>query len=75
MAVYQTAPYSPEYSQISARYAARCLSGASPGPAAYSAPYQAPYTSYQQPVAVFPGAVIVGGQEGGYRYDGEGRYR
>jgi len=35
MALYQTAPLSPEYSQMAAYYSARCLAGASAGPAYY----------------------------------------
>ncbi len=35
MALYQTAPLSPEYSQMAASYNARCLAGASAGPAYY----------------------------------------
>jgi hypothetical protein len=76
MGLYQTAPYSPEYSRISAYYNSRCLTGPSAGPA-YPTPYQAPYQSYQEPVALFPGAVIVGGgSQGdyGYRRGGEGGY-
>lgn len=35
MALYQTAPLSPEYSQMAAAYSARCVAGASAGPAYY----------------------------------------
>jgi hypothetical protein len=35
MALYQTAPLSPEYNQMAASYSARCLVGASAGPAYY----------------------------------------
>ncbi len=35
MALYQTAPLSPEYNQMAASYSARCLAGASAGPAYY----------------------------------------
>ena len=34
-ALYQTAPLSPEYSQMAAAYSARCVAGASAGPAYY----------------------------------------
>jgi hypothetical protein len=40
MALYQTAPLSPQYNQMAARYAASCLRGASLAPA-YPTPYSA----------------------------------
>ncbi len=74
--IYQTAPYSAEYSQMNAYYNSRCLTARSAGPAypgPYYAqyPYQAQYTSqtpypvYQQPAPVDPGAIILGGIIGG----------
>src|SRR5580700_861642 len=44
MGLYQTAPASPEYAQLSAAYSASCV-----GPAAYAAPYPAPYYPYPAP--------------------------
>ena len=35
MALYQTAPLSPEYGQMAAAYSARCLAGAPAAPAYY----------------------------------------
>jgi len=64
MALYQTAPQSPQYNQMSAYYAASCLGGPSAGPA-YPAPYAAPYPQYQQPAPIDPGAAILGGVIGG----------
>ena len=63
MALYQSAPYSPEYSQLSAYYSSRCLGGPVAGPA-YPAPgpYPGPYAA---PPAIDPGAAIVGGILGG----------
>jgi hypothetical protein len=46
MALYQDAPYSPEYSRVADYYSSRCLAGgpsASPG---YFGPYQRPYPGY-----------------------------
>jgi hypothetical protein len=78
MGLYQTAPYSPEYSRLSAYYSSRCLMGSSAGPA-YYAPYQAPYASYQQPVVVDPGAIIggilTGATVGAWENDDDDYYR
>lgn len=60
MELYQVAPQSPEYGQMSAFYSATCLAGPTAGPA-----YPGPYPYYQQPVPVDPGAAIVGGIIGG----------
>ena len=55
MAVYQTAPLSPEYNQMAAAYSATCLAGASAAPAypayypQYYAPAYQPYYGYAEP--------------------------
>ena len=58
IALYQTAPFSAEYTRASAFYAGRCLTNSAAGPAAVP-PYRTP--SEQQPVAVFSGQVVVDG--------------
>lgn len=64
MGLYQVAPQSPEYAEMSAVYSANCLGGPSAGPA-YQGPYPAPGPYYQQPAPVDPGAAVVGGIIGG----------
>ena len=65
LAVYQVAPWSPEYSQMSAVYSANCLPG----------PPVVPVYPYAQPVPVDPGAAIVGGIIGGALEDHAWRER
>src|ERR1700733_255568 len=87
MGAYQTmGPNSPQYSQMSADYSARCLSGAAAAPnpayyqqqpATYGYAQPAPY-GYAQPAPVDPaaailGAAIVGGVVAG-AVDGGGYY-
>ena len=48
MGLYQAAPQSPEYSQMSAFYSANCLAGASAAPA-YAPYYQPPSYGYAEP--------------------------
>src|SRR6266481_1306100 len=48
MGLYQAAPQSPEYSQMSAFYSANCLAGASDAPA-YAPYYQPPSYGYAEP--------------------------
>src|SRR5260370_36501062 len=48
MGLYQAAPQSPEYSQMSAFYSATCLAGASAAPA-YAPYYQPPSYGYAEP--------------------------
>jgi len=60
-ALYQTAPLSPEYSQVAAAYSARCLGGASAGLAYYGSSgygYNSPANygyGYSGPVYYGPG--------------------
>ena len=50
MALYQTAPLSPEYSQMAAAYSARCLAGASAAPAYSGSPgYSSSAPTYYGP--------------------------
>lgn len=75
IALYQTAPFSADYTRASAFYAGRCLTNSAGGPAAV-APYQVP--SEQQPVAVFSGQVVVDGvrqSDDGDRDDGGYQFR
>jgi hypothetical protein len=61
MALYQTAPLSPEYSQMAAAYNARCLAGAAAGPAYYGSTGYGPNSpanygyGYNAPVYYGPG--------------------
>ncbi len=48
MGLYQAAPQSPEYSQMSAFYSANCVAGASAAPA-YAPYYQPPSYGYAEP--------------------------
>lgn len=60
-ALYQTAPLSPEYSQMAAAYSARCVPGAAAGPAYYGSTGYAPSGpayygyGYNAPVYYGPG--------------------
>ncbi len=78
MTLYQTAPYSPEYSRFSAYYSARCLAGPSAG-GAYPTHFQAQYPAYQpQVVAVYPGGVSgveIDDDRDDYRRGSARRYR
>jgi hypothetical protein len=65
MAVYQTAPLSPEYSQMAAAYGATCLAGASAAPA-YPPYYPQYYAPAYQPYYGYAGADYP------YYYDGYG---
>jgi len=49
MAVYQTAPLSPEYNQMAATYGASCLAGAAAAAPAYPSYYPQYYAPYYQP--------------------------
>jgi hypothetical protein len=49
MAVYRTAPLSPEYSQLAGAYSDRCLTGASAAPAYPGQAYRAPAPVYLAP--------------------------
>jgi hypothetical protein len=73
MQLYQAAPYSPEYAQMTAAYGASCV-GPSAGPAhpeagpGYAAPAYgyAPGYAYGPPVGVVVG--VGGGWGGGWRH-------
>jgi hypothetical protein len=43
MVLYQTGPYSPEYSRMANYYSARCLVGGPSADPGYPDPYQRPY--------------------------------
>jgi hypothetical protein len=43
MSLYQTAPYSPEYSQMANYYSSRCLVGGQSASPGYPGPYRTPY--------------------------------
>jgi hypothetical protein len=43
IALYQTAPYSPEYGRMANYYSSRCLAGGPSAGPGYPGPYQNPY--------------------------------
>ena len=70
MAVYRTAPLSPEYSQLASAYSAGCLTGATAAPAYPGQAYRAPAPVYLAPSYGYAPAAY---PDYGYNYsDGDG---